>query len=77
MTLTEKQIELLKKRKKELENYQIVGYILIPIFVIMIVFVNSIFSWIIIIITLFVFPSHWKRKKELDEINFKLAEIEK
>ena len=72
MSLTEEQIEVLKKRKKELENYQLFALLLIPILIVLI-YIGNFITWILVIIVIFTFPSYWTRKKELTEIEYKLA----
>ena len=72
MSLTEEQIEVLKKRKKALENYQLFALLLIPILIVLI-YIGNFVTWILVIIVIFTFPSYWTRKKELTEIEYKLA----
>lgn len=72
MSLTNKQIEVLKKRKKELENYQLFAFLLIPVLIVLI-FIGNLITWILVIVVIFTFPSYWTRKKELTQIEYKLA----
>ena len=76
MALTEEQIDVLKKRKKELETYNIVGIIIVVVFAVIVGFLGVNLYTIVLAIAIFTaFPSYWTRKKELTEIEFKLASI--
>lgn len=74
MRLTEEQTEILEKRKKEIEFLDGLGIILaIVIPVVFITLGLNLFTLVAIVALIIVFPSYWSRKRELTDIEFKLA----
>ncbi len=74
MELTEAQIEVLRKRKKEIEMHKFVGMVLVVIFAILTVIDGFSLLTLIFLITLIITGiSFGTERKELSEIEFKLA----
>lgn len=74
MILTKEQIRILEDRKKELRKYDTWAIIIIIIYAIIVGTSGlNLLTIIIGIILIIIFPSYRNRKKELAEIEFKLA----
>ena len=74
MKLTQQQVKILERRKEQIENYDVAAIVVTIIYAVLLgIFGLNFFTIVLGLVLIFAFPSYWSRKKELTEIEYKLA----